>query len=82
VPPSATIVVPGSSANAVRVTAGEQERRYRRGIYPIAVELEHGAPVQDEVELSSESDSSCPLMIRSRASRPVHAVTPKPVMPK
>jgi hypothetical protein len=59
VPPSATIVVPGSSANAVRlilggakIDLGRSEDECARGcLHPLALELERRAASLDEVEL-------------------------------
>ncbi len=46
------IVVSGSSANAVRFTPGrDEDERPGRRVHPLPVELEHGASLQDEVEL-------------------------------
>ena len=46
------IVVSGSSANAVRFTPGRaNDERAGGRVHPLAVELEHGAALQDEVQL-------------------------------
>ena len=51
VPPNATIVVPGSSANAVRLMAGRTKTVYHGVVQPLAVEFERRAPSLDKVQL-------------------------------
>ena len=64
--------------------AGEDEGPGGR-VHPVAVELEHAPGPAGRGRAPRRvgaSDSSCSLMIRSPASRAVHALTPKDVMPK